>query len=82
MSISLIDIAEPKRRYDPPEMETNQLLLVSSIGLFINLWGMYATGGHHHHGHTHGHSHSQEGKEKKVGDTVDFVAASSSSLIG
>lgn len=60
---------------DPPEMETRQLLLVSSIGLAINLWGMYATGGHHHHGHGHGHdhghghshAHSHHVHEKKVG---------------
>lgn len=38
-------------------METHQLLLVSGIGLAINLWGMWATGGHHHHGHSHGHDH-------------------------
>lgn len=35
---------------DPPEMNTSQLLLVSSIGLGINLFGMFATGGHAHHG--------------------------------
>lgn len=46
-----------ERRYNPPEMETHQLLLVSGIGLAINLWGMWATGGHHHHGHSHGHDH-------------------------
>jgi zinc transporter 5/7 len=38
-------------------METRQLLLVSSVGLAINLFGMWATGGHHHHGHSHGHDH-------------------------
>ncbi|CAD6579357.1 MAG: Putative zinc transporter msc2 [Tremellales sp. Tagirdzhanova-0007] len=39
--ISIFIIFEAIQRvYDPPEMETNQLLLVSSIGLFINLWGM------------------------------------------
>jgi solute carrier family 30 (zinc transporter), member 5/7 len=36
-------------RLDPPEMNTNQLLLVSSIGLGVNLFGMFAMGGHHHH---------------------------------
>jgi zinc transporter 5/7 len=37
---------------NPPEMQNmTQLLLVSSGGLAINLWGMYATG-HHHHGHS------------------------------
>ena len=34
---------------DPPEMNTSQLLLVSSIGLGVNLFGMFAMGGHHHH---------------------------------
>ena len=34
---------------DPPEMNTNQLLLVSSLGLGVNLFGMFAMGGHHHH---------------------------------
>ncbi|WVF65868.1 hypothetical protein IAT40_000605 [Kwoniella sp. CBS 6097] len=56
--ISIFIIFEGIQRVlDPPEMETHQLLLVSGIGLAINLWGMYATGGHHHHGHGHGHDH-------------------------
>src|SRR6266851_2829321 len=42
---------------DPPEMNTNQLLLVSTLGLIINLFGMLAMGGHAHHGHSHGHGH-------------------------
>lgn len=42
------------RSVDPPEMQTDQLLLVSSVGLAINLFGMFATGGHAHHGHSHG----------------------------
>ncbi|KZT55246.1 cation efflux protein [Calocera cornea HHB12733] len=48
-----------QRLLDPPEMNTNQLLLVSSLGLAVNLFGMFATGGHahHHHGHSHGHDH-------------------------
>ena len=33
---------------EPPEMNTNQLLLVSSLGLGVNLFGMFAMGGHHH----------------------------------
>ncbi|KAK4048858.1 putative zinc transporter msc2 [Microbotryomycetes sp. JL221] len=49
-----------QRLIDPPEMNTNQLLIVSSMGLGVNLVGMFATG-HHHHGHSHGggggHSH-------------------------
>ncbi|KAJ7918716.1 cation efflux protein [Mycena leptocephala] len=54
-----------QRLLEPPEMNTSQLLLVSSLGLAVNLFGMFAMGGHHHgghshsHGHSHGHSHSQ-----------------------
>ncbi|KAF8519674.1 cation efflux family-domain-containing protein [Gautieria morchelliformis] len=44
-----------QRLLDPPEMNTNRLLLVSTLGLGVNLFGMFAMGGHHHH---HGHSHS------------------------
>lgn len=29
-------------------MNTSQLLLVSSLGLGVNLFGMFAMGGHHH----------------------------------
>jgi len=47
-----------QRLIDPPEMSTNQLLLVSTLGLGVNLFGMFAMGGHHHHG---GHSHSHGG---------------------
>ncbi|KZT27795.1 cation efflux protein [Neolentinus lepideus HHB14362 ss-1] len=49
-----------ERLMEPPEMNTNQLLLISSMGLGVNLFGMFAMGGHHHHGghsHSHGHSH-------------------------
>ncbi|EIW66425.1 hypothetical protein TREMEDRAFT_74701 [Tremella mesenterica DSM 1558] len=49
-----------QRIFNPPTMDTRKLLLVSSIGLAINLWGMWATGGHHHHGHGHGHEHSHD----------------------
>jgi Co/Zn/Cd efflux system component len=30
-------------------MNTGQLLLVSTLGLCVNLFGMFAMGGHHHH---------------------------------
>ena len=37
---------------------TIELLIVSSIGLLVNLIGLLAFDGHHHHGHSHGgHSH-------------------------
>jgi solute carrier family 30 (zinc transporter), member 5/7 len=35
---------------------TNELLVVSTTGLLVNLVGLLAMG-HHHHGHSHGHSH-------------------------
>ncbi|KAH9072187.1 cation efflux protein [Lactarius deliciosus] len=49
-----------QRLMDPPEMNTNQLLLVSAVGLGINLFGMMAMGGHAHHGHSHSHGHQHE----------------------
>jgi zinc transporter 5/7 len=30
-------------------MSTSQLLLISSLGLGVNLFGMFAMGGHAHH---------------------------------
>jgi Co/Zn/Cd efflux system component len=36
-------------RLDPPQMNTTQLLLVSTVGLAVNLFGMFAMGGHAHH---------------------------------
>lgn len=47
-----------QRLLEPPEMNTSQLLLVSSLGLGVNLFGMFAMGGHHHGGHSHSHGHS------------------------
>ncbi|KAH9989852.1 cation efflux family-domain-containing protein [Russula vinacea] len=56
--ISIFIIFEAiQRLLDPPEMNTNQLLLVSTVGLLINLFGMVAMGGHAHHGHSHSHGH-------------------------
>jgi zinc transporter 5/7 len=58
-----------QRLVHPPEMSTDRLLLVSFVGLIVNLVGIFAFnhghahGGHghdhgHHHGHDHGHGHS------------------------
>ncbi|KAF8845223.1 cation efflux protein [Paxillus ammoniavirescens] len=56
--ISIFIVFEAVQRIlDPPEMSTSQLLLVSSLGLGVNLFGMFAMGGHHHHHHGHGHDH-------------------------
>ncbi|KAH0582606.1 hypothetical protein H2248_010534 [Termitomyces sp. 'cryptogamus'] len=70
--ISIFIVFEAIQRIlDPPEMNTSQLLLVSSLGLGVNLFGMFAMGGHHHHGghshsHGHGHSHASDDKHSKV----------------
>lgn len=60
MLISIFILFEAVQRLlDPPEMNTNQLLTVSALGLAVNLFGLVATGGHHHHGGGGGgHSHS------------------------
>ncbi|RUS29484.1 cation efflux family-domain-containing protein [Jimgerdemannia flammicorona] len=59
-----------ERLMHPPEMNTNRLLLVSFLGLVVNLVGIFAFnhghahGGHGHshgeHDHGHGHSHGHD----------------------
>ena len=56
----IILTSNPNLSLDPPEMNTNRLLLVSAIGLGINLFGMLAMGGHAHHGHSHSHGHGHD----------------------
>ncbi|KAJ6504837.1 cation efflux protein [Mycena vitilis] len=56
-----------QRLLEPPEMNTSQLLLVSSLGLAVNLFGMFAMGGHHHGGHSHSHGHSHGGHSESHG---------------
>ena len=49
-----------QRIIEPPVMNNMaQLLIVSTLGLLVNLFGMFAMG-HHHHGHSHGCSHSHD----------------------
>lgn len=49
-----------------------ELLIVSSMGLAVNLVGMMAFGHHHHHGHSHGHSHSHShGQDQSHGHDHD-----------
>jgi zinc transporter 5/7 len=57
--ISVFIVFEAVQRIiSAPEMHnTTQLLIVSSMGLGVNLFGMFAMGGHHHHGHGHSHGH-------------------------
>ncbi|KAG8895455.1 putative zinc transporter msc2 [Tulasnella sp. 403] len=49
--ISIFIVFEAVQRIiEPPEMGNfKQLLVVSSLGLAVNLFGMFAIGGHHHH---------------------------------
>ncbi|ORZ03989.1 cation efflux family-domain-containing protein [Syncephalastrum racemosum] len=68
ISVSIV-MEAIQRILDPPEMNTQRLLLVSFLGLVVNLVGIFAFnhghahghshGGHdhHHHGHSHGHDH-------------------------
>ena len=44
------------RMISPPEVKTDKLLLVSTLGLLVNLFGLLMFG-HHHHGHSHDHDH-------------------------
>ncbi|KAJ4473719.1 cation efflux protein, partial [Lentinula aciculospora] len=80
--ISIFIVFEAIQRIlDPPEMDTSQLLLVSSLGLGVNLFGMFAMGGHHHHAghsHSHGHSHVDEGHEHSHVATLAPVSHSHS----
>lgn len=43
------------RLLDPPTILTHRLLIVSVLGLLVNLIGIFSL--HSHHGHSHGHSH-------------------------
>lgn len=46
-----------ERLVEPPEVKHERLLLVSVLGFFVNMVGIFAFHGHGHHGHSHGHSH-------------------------
>ncbi|KAI9600707.1 hypothetical protein H4Q26_000498 [Puccinia striiformis f. sp. tritici PST-130] len=90
MLISIFIVFEAVQRLvDPPEMNTNQLLTVSFMGLMVNLVGMFATGHHHHHhghshgdDHDHGHSHNMKGVFLHVmADTLGSVGVIISTLL-
>jgi cation diffusion facilitator family transporter len=51
---------------------TNELLVVSTTGLLVNLVGLLAMG-HHHHGHSHGHSHSHDNSHDNKEDEHDHA---------
>lgn len=55
ISISIF-VEALQRLMDPPEMKTDRLLLVSFVGLLVNLIGILAF----NHGHAHGHHHHHD----------------------
>ncbi|CCG83327.1 Uncharacterized transporter C17D4.03c [Taphrina deformans PYCC 5710] len=59
VSISIVYEALERLRH-PPEMRTDQLLLVSTLGLLVNLVGIFAFEHGHGHGHIHEHNHSHD----------------------
>jgi len=70
----LVFIEALGRFFHPQEISTDKLLLVSVLGLLVNLVGLYSfhdlhdhgeeEEGDHGHGHSHGHSHKDKKKKK------------------
>ncbi|EAL61854.1 hypothetical protein DDB_G0291141 [Dictyostelium discoideum AX4] len=54
-----------ERLLEPPEINTDKLLLVSVLGFIINLIGIFSFHGDHGHSHGGGGGHSHGGGEKK-----------------
>uniref|UniRef100_T1J8P6 Proton-coupled zinc antiporter SLC30A5 n=1 Tax=Strigamia maritima TaxID=126957 RepID=T1J8P6_STRMM len=52
------------RLFDPPEVKTERLLIVSVAGLLVNLTGIFAF--HHGHSHREGHHHSHQHQRSSV----------------
>lgn len=59
-----------ERIYEPQYIQSKNLLLVSVLGLLVNVVGLVFFHEHAHHGHDHGHS--QEGQSHK-GHSHDHV---------
>ncbi|PHH64856.1 hypothetical protein CDD81_3922 [Ophiocordyceps australis] len=59
-----------------PTKRLGELLIVSSLGLAVNLVGMMAFGHHHHHhgdeGHSHSHSHSHSNGDSSHGHSHSY----------
>ena len=62
ISISIL-IEAVERLMEPPEMTTDQLLLISTLGLAVNLVGIFAFNHGHHHGHHHSHGPKEAAPE-------------------
>jgi len=67
----LVLLEAMERFFHPQEINTDKLLLVSFLGLCVNLVGIFAFhdlhdhGDDDDHGHSHGHSHGHESEKKK-----------------
>jgi solute carrier family 30 (zinc transporter), member 5/7 len=85
-----------ERIYDPVEVSGEKLLLVSVVGLLVNLVGIFAFehghagGDHGGHSHPHSHDHSHSGHQDPlmhgmflhiVADTLGSVGVITSSLL-
>eukprot|EP01129_Flabellula_baltica_P011866 TRINITY_DN5266_c0_g1_i1.p1 TRINITY_DN5266_c0_g1~~TRINITY_DN5266_c0_g1_i1.p1 ORF type:complete len:660 (-),score=105.61 TRINITY_DN5266_c0_g1_i1:15-1994(-) len=58
-----------QRLINPPEINTDNLIIVSVLGFLVNLVGLYAFHDHSGHGHSHGgHGHSHGGHGHSHGD--------------
>jgi zinc transporter 5/7 len=87
--IALMILLEAVQRLlNPPEVDTDKLMIVAVLGLCVNLFGMYALHGghdHHHHGHSHGHSHGNANMEgvflHVLADTLGSVFVIISTLL-
>ncbi|KXN73282.1 cation efflux protein [Conidiobolus coronatus NRRL 28638] len=62
-----------QRFFTPIEIEHPQLILiVGSLGLFVNVFGMFLFGGHDHcHSHSHGHDHSHNRNDDDIEAGID-----------
>lgn len=55
--VGSIFIESTTRLFKPVQLEkTGELLIVSALGLVVNLVGIFLFNGHGHHGHSHSHS--------------------------
>ncbi|KAI8813535.1 cation efflux family-domain-containing protein [Cladochytrium replicatum] len=66
-----------ERMFDPPKLETDQLLVVSILGLIVNLVGIFAFD----HGHMHGHSDGDGMFLHILSDTLGSVGVIVSTLL-
>ncbi|ESP05676.1 hypothetical protein LOTGIDRAFT_103228 [Lottia gigantea] len=69
------------RLFEPPEISTERLLIVSVLGLLVNLIGIFAFSGSHGHSHGGGHGHSHGVFLHVLADTLGSVGVIISTLL-